>query len=970
MARNPKPKAAAAQPKRRKKGSGLGTTGNSSPALSATSSSGSSLTTPGGPPRECEQCGNNALLEGVARASASAVKSKSAASTGCQICDFVAFRRSQRPCVQCARTGCDHFCEWCGKGFHAKCARLRDEDVGNVSGFCCRKCEAEQSVESHVMALGAGDKGGDNGAGPVGADDEDVGSRCGSCRLPFAMTGRECEDGKTGFKVNQAVLVDNDEVLYNAVITEVDAPGERIKIHFTRWSKSFDDWYAMEDEHINESLACDCCNNWFHIGCLPPIKSSGRWKDSTYVCPRCIDDARAFHNDSRAALKTKAAYAASATSSLTAKAVKKVTTPKESEAGETTTAKVGKASGVVEDNGLVAREKKNSSQSEKRVESSRVLKGPTKKKRKLSEVANAPVKARSAESASQRAAKSAMSALSESTAVMPVRPKEFVPGEAILKISLAPSEARAEEVDEPAMSTGASTQENAKTSTVSAIKANAAALVHASVTMHASPQRTIKVATEAHSSPNKAAAAKVDASNEPAVGEPSSDKREQKLTTSEPSAPEQSKWQSSSNTVMSLLNSPLSSGTPTKAFKPTVTSLPMLNSVDNQNEVLTASSNPVMAMPANFQVYVKMEPNHGHFSLYPRPVPNGKSVQASRKEAPAALTKAMKAGTARQTKQCQPDAAGLSAFDILREVASQEIDEGAAFVKLKREKRLLGRGIGISTSKRAKLDASTCLSSAAASPGCTVSPGVFGAPTASDTNQSPQTRDRIQMNSFVDLHFSIRKEMYLRFCRLEEEGMLTRDSAHVLRSLIYPTSERFQDLKFVYLVNKDVPSVQLTKRLLEAVPYPPAGSKAIATTIPHASSTTAMRSPRGAKGPGRLPMSMKMFPGGLSCNPSSTGTPHMGLLPPPPGSTFLRLKPPRSDDSSVSSRLASGSAIVRQSQSPRSSAGPESVSVSTAKRSEMMMMEHLAPTTRRPVTGPEAAPSQQQQQQQRLLNSR
>uniref|UniRef100_M4C298 Zinc finger PHD-type domain-containing protein n=1 Tax=Hyaloperonospora arabidopsidis (strain Emoy2) TaxID=559515 RepID=M4C298_HYAAE len=975
MARHPKTKGGSTtQPKRRKKASALGT-GSSSPALSATSSSGSSLTA-SGHHRECEQCGNNALLEGVARGAS--IKSKSAeASTGCQICDFVAYRRSQRPCVQCARTSCDHFCEWCGKGFHLKCARLRDEDVGNPNGFCCHKCEAEQSVDGHAM--GTHDKDKDQAMGTdlkdqiMGtADDDDVGSRCGSCRLPFAMTGREGEDGKTaagtGFKVNQAVLVDNDEVLYNAVITEVDAPSERIKIHFTRWSKSFDDWYAMEDEHINESLACDCCNSWFHIGCLPPIKSSGRWKDSTYVCPRCIDDAREFHNDSRAALKAKAANPTCVTSNAVAKALKKVTTPKEGEAGGAKTVKLGKASsGVLADGEEGAGEKKTGGQSEKRAETGRAMKGPTKKKRKLTDVANASsVKARSAESASERAAKNARRALSDSDAAMPVQPKEFVPAEAILKISLAPSEAGADSSNDHAAWMDVSMQAKAKTSKTHIIKANAAASMNASATMHMSPERTIKVVSEAHSSPYKAAVAKIGASDEPAADDPNSDKHERRLTTSETSAPEQSKWHSSCNTVMSLLNSPSSSGTPTKVFKPTVTSLPMLNSADNQNGILAASPEPVMTMPANFQVYVKMEPNHGQFSLYPRPVLNGKSVQASRKEAAAVSTKSTKAATARQTKQCQTGAGGrnLSAFDILREVASQEIDEGAAFVKLKRERRLMGRGISTSTSKRTKTDVSTCPSNAAASPGRAGSPGIFGTPTISDTSQSPQTRDRIQMNSFVDLHFSIRKEMYLRFCRLEEEGMLTRDTAHLLRSLIYPTSERFQDLKFVYLVNKDVPSVQLTKRLLEAVPYPPAGSKPIARTVPHASSSA-----YGGRGTGGLPMSMKMFSAGLSCNPSPTGTSHMGLLPPPPGSTFLRLKPPQSDDNSVS-RHVSGNVVVSQPHSPRSSASPVSVSVNTAKRSDMMMMEHLAPTSRRPVAGREGATSQQQQQQQQLLNSR
>jgi hypothetical protein len=69
--------------------------------------------------------------------------------------------------------------------------------------------------------------------------------------------------------------------------------------------------------------------------------------------------------------------------------------------------------------------------------------------------------------------------------------------------------------------------------------------------------------------------------------------------------------------------------------------------------------------------------------------------------------------------------------------------------------------------------------------------------------------------SFVDMHFAIRKEMYLKFCLFEEQGLLTNDQAQFLRTLIYPTSERFHDIKFVYLVNQDLPPTQLITRLLE-----------------------------------------------------------------------------------------------------------------------------------------------------------
>ncbi|GMF33900.1 unnamed protein product [Phytophthora fragariaefolia] len=965
MARNLKGKAAkaGAGPQKRRKKAALGA-GGSSPALSASSSSGGSGT-PGH--RECEQCGNGLLLEGVAKAWPGG--KKGAASSGCQICDFVAFRRAQRPCVQCARTGCDHFCEWCGKGFHAKCAKLRDEDVANPNGFCCHKCEAEQS-DAHDTD--------EDEPKADDADEEDVGSRCGSCRLPFSTTGKEPE-GFAGFKVNQAVLVDNDEVLYNALITEVDTKGERIKIHFTRWSKSFDDWYAMDDEHINESLACDCCNNWFHIGCLPPIKSSGRWKDSTYVCPRCIDDARAFHNGNRSVLKAKAAYIS--TSNAIAKASKKVASPKESETSTVPVAKTKKptkAVVVMDDDDEDMEEKKEGSDddvvAEEREEEVKIAKAPTRKKRKLSEAVDSPADGTAKEDTDESSAKSASS---DSNAAKSAPAKSSTPVGSPSKSDSAPSDPSDAKTEDPA-------KPRATTITTKA-EANVDAKSNESMTpstsvmavMHASPEHTVKVATEAHSSPSKAVTAK--------IGKPGSDAKPDKpeqveATASTASSGNNANRQTSCNTVMSLLNSPPTNEVPANAFKPTVTSLPMLNPAKDK----PVKSKPSMAMPANFQVYVKMEQKNGRFPLYPRPVTNVKSVQTVRKEVPTAA-KSSKSVTSRKPKpdQAGADGCSLSAFDILRKVASQEIDEGAAPVKSKREKRTsASRASNTRVNKRAKIDASTSTSTTSASPGRVVSAGVTGHPVAVDTNQSPQTRDRIQMNSFVDLHFSIRKEMYLRFCRLEEEGMLTRDSAHLLRSLIYPTSERFQDLKFVYLVNKDLPSVQLTKRLLEAVPYPPTVAKPIATTVPHAPST-AIRSPLNGKGIGGLPMTMGMFSAGLGRNSSPAGTPRMGLLPPPPGSTLLRPEPPRPDETS---RLASGSGSASQpqaqaqaqppSQPPPSQPQPQpqpqrSGSVptptTTAKRPEMLLMKQLAPT-HRPVT---SQPQQQpQQQQQRLLNSR
>ncbi|CAI5729611.1 unnamed protein product [Peronospora farinosa] len=926
MGRNLKTKTGGAPQKRRKKSEGL-SADSSSPVLSATSSSGGTSMPS---PRECDKCGNNMLLDGVAKTWP--LGKKNVAFTDCQICDFVAFRRSQRPCVQCTRMSCDHFCEWCGKGFHIKCAKLQKEDVENPNGFCCHKCEAEQS-EGH------------NTDDEETKGEEDVGSRCGRCRLPFASMGKEIDDVSvaTGFKVNQAVLVDNDEVLYNALITEVDTKGERIKIHFTRWSKSFDDWYAMDDEHINESLACDCCNNWFHIGCLPPIKSSGRWKDSTYVCPRCIDDARAFHNGSRAVLKAK--MGCGFTSIATAKATKKTTSPKESERTIVAVVKTKKSNKavVVRDDDDDDMEKKKENDSNVRKEKGKITKAPSKKKRILPEAGESSVRRTQAKE-NERTAKSAVSAASDLETVVSLARKEFASADAALHLAgSAPSEAKADSSIVRAPTTEVVAKVNAKVPKLPAVNTNAVVAGKTSVIMHASPEHTVKVVTEADSSPFEVAAT-VGANDKHAVGESDADPHERKLVvTSQTAAPEHSNRYSSCNTVMSLLNSPPSNETSIKTFKPTVTSLPMLSPADN---TYASSSKPAVAMQTNFQVYVKMEQKNGHFSLYPRPALDGKPAQAGRKEV---STKLAKSAAARRTKQSQT-CRGLSAFDILREVAAQEIDEGAVPVKPKREKRPLGREFKASASKFPKMDASTgCASST--TPGRTASSGGFGNLAVSDMNQSPQTRDRIQMNPFVDLHFSIRKEMYLRFCRLEEEGMLTRDSAHLLRSLIYPTSERFQDLKFVYLVNKDLPSLQLTKRLLEAVPYPATAAKTVATTAPHASSA-AIRSPVGGKSLAGFPMSMGMFSAAMSRNSSPAGSSRMSLLPPPPGPTLLRPDLVRPDESSR---------VVPQSQQhPSRTSGSPATHVTTAKRPEMLIVEQHAPT-RSPGTGTGS---------QRLLNSR
>ncbi|KDO24757.1 hypothetical protein SPRG_09619 [Saprolegnia parasitica CBS 223.65] len=66
-----------------------------------------------------------------------------------------------------------------------------------------------------------------------------------------------------------------------------------------------------------------------------------------------------------------------------------------------------------------------------------------------------------------------------------------------------------------------------------------------------------------------------------------------------------------------------------------------------------------------------------------------------------------------------------------------------------------------------------------------------------------------------DMHFCLREEMYVQVCAMEEAGLLVRDVAGLLRSWTHPTSARFEDVRFVYLVNKHNSPAILAQRLAE-----------------------------------------------------------------------------------------------------------------------------------------------------------
>ncbi|RHZ04394.1 hypothetical protein DYB31_015394 [Aphanomyces astaci] len=195
-----------------------------------------------------------------------------AATGACKVCDFIQNKQRTRPCTACGKANCQYFCDTCGNGYHRRCAeknkvRISPLDDDNEVSVVCPSCEK------------------DDGGAEV---------TCGGCRKEFTN-----EDA--GLQVGQLVLVEFEMVLYNAVVMEVNEPETSVKIHFVKWSKSFDGWYKMDDERVNESLACDGCNRWFHINCLPEVKSTGRYKAASYVCESCFKEAKMHRTSSKSA---------------------------------------------------------------------------------------------------------------------------------------------------------------------------------------------------------------------------------------------------------------------------------------------------------------------------------------------------------------------------------------------------------------------------------------------------------------------------------------------------------------------------------------------------------------------------------------------------------------------------------------------------------------------------------------------
>ncbi|GLE02427.1 hypothetical protein PINS_up011265 [Pythium insidiosum] len=754
---------------------------------SSSSSSSSSHHHPSSPSgaaasaKECEQCGNPSAMDVGTNAKALA-NCRKVVPTGCQVCDYVVFRKSLRPCVNCERPQCEYFCEWCGNGYHVKCARQRNENVSAPNGFCCRRCESEQGDSEEQDD---DDDDSDNDGGERRANDANA--TCGECELPFNSTGGDSGED-SGFQVNQAVLVENDDVLYNAVITDVDAKNERIKIHFLRWSKSFDNWYAMDDERINESLACDCCNHWFHIGCLPPIKSSGRFKDTTYVCPTCLEDAKAFYGGTtRAAKSSKTATSGSKRKASMSEDAATTASSSSSSKKRSTAASRQQSSGArihdSDDEGEIESEKPSKSasasatQREKdREASASESAAAAKKKRKRSN---------SADSNSSQQEKKGHSS--------PVK--------------------KAKEEPKSSTSTAKSTKGSSRKRgrSVSDDEREGTTEEPQSSPEHNASEETAGTANGESESVERVVS--------PAPATPSSSKRESESPsascvepTSDVPQPEKSvvRRKVSGHSMSSLLNSPSS------PVRERMSPSPLLAPASVER-IRTPQLAPSSSKPPRSDSVVKIESDE---LCLPPPSKKSSSRSTASSSSWSSSSKASKANASSSQSR-----GSLSAFDILREVASQSMThELEVEVKPKPAPKSNSRSQKGKSSAKAKKEAEATKAAAAAA-----------AAASQGGKQSPHlgpVANGIPTNAYVDLHFATRKEMYLRICQLEEERHLERETAQLLRSLICPTSDRFHDLKFVYMVNKDNSPAQLTKRLLELVPITAGGTAPLIPMLP------------------------------------------------------------------------------------------------------------------------------------------
>lgn len=531
----------------------------------------------------------------------------------CVVCTFIKVQRAQRKCISCGQNECHIFCDWCGRGFHFECAAMENENVSLekcdtealYSDFCCYNCDTDTEEGRKRMELRT-----------------DHSNYCGECKKPFnlCVVENDRDAKKRGYHLNQAVLVEANDMLYNSIVTQMDPIRDRVKIHFSRWSKTFDDWYAMDDERINESLACDCCNRWFHIGCLPSIKSTGRSKDALYVCPTCVEYAAEYHRTGIVETMEESMYPRK--SICDQQNANSNTQSVESEAEEPN----HKVSALERDDAI-------------RTQGNGLERKTKKRKRQLS-------------------SKAANNMRDHMTKLNVMQAGQSATSHSLLRLLHTCAQSSTENV----------------------------------------------IQTE---------------------GLPSSDTARSAC---------------SNDSEQSVI-----------VIKP---------------EILTVNAQ--------------------------EPLKYGDAYQSLFEEAAFSTVPAAACKVTESVSKPLYDTA-FSAFDILREVATQSIRSDNPKVSI---------SYGHSTSLKPERNGSELF------------PEHQIGESAWNATDKPISA---KCDNFNDLHFSIRREMYIQFCSLEKIGLLSTEHAQVLRYLIYPTSERFQDLKFVYLVNKHLPAAQLTTHLLELI---------------------------------------------------------------------------------------------------------------------------------------------------------
>ncbi|EQC35450.1 hypothetical protein SDRG_07160 [Saprolegnia diclina VS20] len=678
------------------------------------------------PSDECPKCQFN-LLDGAG---------------ACKVCDFITTKQKLRPCLHCEKANCHVFCDMCGQGLHKRCADKMgvtidvDEDHPENSSLVCKGCELDEN-------------------------DWNVG--CGGCKKGFA-------NEEVGLQINQLVLVEFEFVLYNAIVTEVNEAEDSVKIHFVRWSKSFDGWYKMDDERVNESLACDSCNHWFHIACLPPIKASGRYKHTSYVCERCYGDAKANRkpkvHERIEPIRPKPTIAAAADED-----------DDEAVLPELPKRKVGRPS---------------LKQLKHERETIALRKAMLKTIKDSKQATKASPPETPATTRTRRAASAPVAVTSSSEKEPPPR-----------KSSRRP-DAENDETDRPARKRAAPTSPTTKPSKPETTKAT------------------------------KASVASEDAGKEPlltATTKKAPAKKDEPVKKTTKAAGDDAPTTTTATTTTTAKKAAKKRDEPTKAKPDTKRPLdlekvaPRKRSRSDDRGSSHDTFRPIAPKPKPiFEVSSDSDHDIEDDAATSTDDPKVVVVSSSRRKQPTSLKSKPRSIEPEDEDDCQPTPdeqllkpcvkKGKGSLILLSKLlnspqfAETELPTQSPPPMLVTKKTL--PSLASVTNKEKNQSAFDILR-------------VVASQTITTTHQSP-AKAAIQhlpappaqeVTLEYDMHFCLREEMYVQVCAMEEAGLLVRDVAGLLRSWTHPTSSRFEDVRFVYLVNKHNSPAILAQRLAE-----------------------------------------------------------------------------------------------------------------------------------------------------------